>query len=182
MRINLLPKEERPLKQSTVRPGFIVGIAVLLLFGVVGFMTMREHERVGQLYAAYDRALANEAGLQRQVQGVSRLRQELAELEVREKAYQELLTEDYVAAALLPTLVERAFPGLWVEALVWDEAQVEISGYTKDMTSVSRYLNYLNERSDQASLSFVQPIESTNFILFGITVEGVRDLGQSQID
>ncbi len=182
MKINLLPKEERPRKQSAVRPEFIVGLLVLLLLGAAGFVTLRENARVDHLTMVYEKALSKEEALQAQVQGVNRLRQELAELEAREKAYQELLAEEHESAVLLPSLLEKPFPSLWIEALVWESSQVEIVGYTKDMTSVSRYLNFLNERSEESTLSFAHPAEQTDFIIFGIEVKGVRDYGQSPLD
>jgi hypothetical protein len=63
---------------------------------------------------------------------------------------------------------------LWIEGITWTDQQVNISGYSKSMTALSRYLNYLNEVSEEASLAIVRPLENTGFVLFTVEVKGVQ--------
>lgn len=58
MRINLLPKEARPLKQSQVRWEFLVGILGLLILGVVTLFSVLGHLTVSDLQTAERDALA----------------------------------------------------------------------------------------------------------------------------
>ncbi|HHT69840.1 MAG TPA: hypothetical protein GXZ85_11365 [Firmicutes bacterium] len=182
MKINLLPKEERPLKQSAVRPEFIIVLLGLLLLGAALYGAWQESLRMETLTTSIHTASLREKHLHAEAARVSQIRQELAVLEAREAVYRDLLTQEDESALALAPLVEHSFPNLWIEGLRWDVSKIELGGYTTDMTSVSRYLNYLNERSEEVHLRQSQLIEGTNFIVFRLEVEGVRAHGQSELD
>jgi Tfp pilus assembly protein PilN len=171
MRINLLPKEERPLKQSQVRWEFLVSLVGVLLLGAVLAFSWLETAKIHTLNSALTEARSREAFLQKQVQAVQSLRRDLTALETQEEKYGDLVVEQPLS--VLPALTKHPFSQLWIEALVWRDSGVELVGYTQDMTSLSLYLNYLNELSDQALLQAVYPHEGTEFFVFSIEVKGV---------
>lgn len=173
MRINLLPKEERPLKQYEVRWEFLVGLIALLLIGTVITFIGIERAKVGPLTAAYDDAVSREAALQRQAQLVTALRKDITNLEEASEVYQSLFVEKDPSLDMLPSLTQTSLTHLWIESLTWSGEVVELRGYTQEMTSLSRYLNYLNEQSEQVTLEAVYPFEETGFYLFSITAKGV---------
>jgi len=67
VRINLLPKEERPLKQSQVRWEFLVGLLGFLALAAVLVFSWVENARLQTLTAAHQDALARQTVLQAQV-------------------------------------------------------------------------------------------------------------------
>lgn len=173
MKINLLPKEERPLKQSQVRWEFLVGLVGVLALGTVLVFSWLETAKVQNLAFVYSEVQSREALLQKQVQVVQNLKKELTTLEAKEKGYTGLLVEQDQSVGLLPVLTKHPFPKLWIEALIWEKTKVELIGYTQEMTSLSQYLNYLNELGEQALLQAVYPYEGTDFFVFSIEVKGV---------
>jgi hypothetical protein len=60
VRINLLPKEERPLKQSQVRWEFLVGLLGFLALAAVLVFSWVENARLQTLTAAHQDALARQ--------------------------------------------------------------------------------------------------------------------------
>lgn len=181
MKINLLPEDERPLKQSQVRWEFLVGLIAILALGASVVFSWLETGQVTALTQTYAEALAREALLMKQVQTVEQLRKDVNALEAQLNSLEDLRATRHAELALLPSLVEHSLPQLWIEALAWNSTRVDIAGYTRDMTSLSSYLNQLNERSEEAVLSYVQPVEGTDFIVFGLEVKGVRDHGAAAL-
>lgn len=182
MRVNLLPKDQRPLKQSQVRWGFLVGLAGVLLLGATLLFSWIEINRVTSLHTSVLEAQNRDLLLQRQVQGVQTLRKEVADLEATEKSYGGLFAPRSETINLIPKLTAHPFDNLWVEASFWKGDQVELVGYTQNMTSLSQYLNYLNERSEQALLQTVHPYEETGFFVFSIQLKGVAGNDSAQLN
>ena len=75
MRINLLPKEDRPLKQSQVRWEFLVMLGGVLVLGAALVFSWVEGARLDTLNMARQEALSRETKLQRQIQELNQLRQ-----------------------------------------------------------------------------------------------------------
>ncbi len=173
MKINLLPKDERPLKQSQVRWEFLVGLIGILALGAVLLFSWIETTKLEDTVAAHRDALQREALLQKQVAQVQELRKGLTTLGNKEGEYRKLLPPDDRSLSQLPALTGHALPNLWVEALIWRQGKVELRGYTKDITSLSRYLNYLNEHSQESVLQAIRPYEGSGFSVFSIEAKGV---------
>ncbi|HHU62417.1 MAG TPA: hypothetical protein GXZ55_10770, partial [Natronincola sp.] len=94
MRINLLPREERPLKQTEVRWEFIAGlIATLLFLSVIG-VTIGATVYGNRLEAITVEAQARQAILRRQVQDVNAIQARISSHEQQESVYKELLAEE----------------------------------------------------------------------------------------
>ncbi len=181
MRINLLPKEERPLKQSQVRWEFLVDIFGLLLLGVVILFSVMANFEVNDLAAQERDALIRETRLLEEVAIVNSIRRELTDLEAKEKTYQALLVPSSELTEALPALSNHSFPGIWIESIAWDDAEVVIRGYTQDTTSLSRYLYFLNERSDEVLLTSISAVGDTGFRMFRLDVKGVDTHASSKL-
>lgn len=174
MKINLLPKEERPLKQSQVRWEFLVGLlGFLLLAGVLVFSWV-ENARFEALAHAYQDALARQELLQRQVQGVNAVRQEISALESREQLYQQVLSRSEHPLTALPEVSNHSLDQLWIEAVVCTAEKINVAGYTRDVTALSSYLNQLQTCGEEAELTHITPLDGTDFQVFGVEVKGVR--------
>lgn len=171
MKINLLPKEERPLKQSEVRWEFLVGLIAFLALGTVLLFSWLEQGQVASLTQDLNQALVREATLQKQVQTVQALRASVSSLEEQKQARLALLSPESQSLRILPQLMGHGIANLWIEGVTWREEQVELSGYTRSMTSLSQFLNYLNELSEEAILAVAHPLE--DFVVFMVEVKGV---------
>lgn len=182
MRINLLPKEERPLKQSQVRWEFLVALLGVLALGTMLVLSWIEISTANRLNVTYDDALVREYLLQGQVQAVTTLRQHVNALEARGSSYQQLIVEIPESLHILPNLLDHAFRGLWVETVFWDENKVELTGYTQDRMILTNYINFLNENHDQVQLDSLEPVDGTGFLVFTIKVEGVGARAKTQPD
>lgn len=173
MRINLLPKEERPLKQSQVRWEFMVSLLGLLALGAVLVLSYMAHSTVNTLTTVERDAQNRERALMQQVNVVNAIKKEIAALEQTEQAYLALMASDPACLTALPILTTHFFPGLWIEAMKCDKSRVELTGYTQNVTSLSQYLYYLNERSEEATLTSIRSKEGTDFRVFSVEIEGV---------
>lgn len=173
MKINLLPKEERPLKQSEVRWEFLVGLISILALGAVLLFSWIEMTRLEDATSAHRDALSREASLQRQVAQVQELRRNAADLKEKQQVFEALLPEQDGSLEHLPNLTGHAVPNLWIESLVWRAGRVELVGYTRDVTSLSRYLNYLNELSEESALQTIRAHDESGFSVFQLEVKGV---------
>jgi len=182
MRINLLPKDERPLKQSQVRWGFLVGLVGFLALAAVLTFSWVENARWQALSAAYNEALAREALLQRQVQSVTALRQQIAALEAEETLYRDLMPEQPSPAAALAVASSQAAGQLWIEKMVWSGAALRINGYTRDVAALSGYLTQLQSWAAEADLRQLTPQEGSDFHMFAIEVKGVPRSAAVELD
>lgn len=173
MKINLLPKEERPLKHSEVRWGFLVGLIAVLLLGSVSFFSWIAADKLKQATIAHQSALSREAALQKQAAQVQVLRKDLAQAAEEHANVAVLLPAPEKSLPLLPALTGHNLSQLWVETVTWQADKVELKGYTRDITHLSRYLNHLNEHSEESSLRSISPYEDSGFSVFSIEAKGV---------
>lgn len=173
MRINLLPKDERPLNQYKVRWEFLVGLLAILLLGMILTLTWLENTTIQTLRADLDIATEREIYLQAQLGKVNELKKELSELEKLDEQIVSLLFGDQTTLASVPFLTKKQNPKLWIEKLTWTDQKIELSGYTQDMLALSEQINYLRERSDLVTVKTLYPYDKTDFYLFTIEVEGV---------
>ncbi|HHT91469.1 MAG: hypothetical protein QM451_07795 [Bacillota bacterium] len=181
MRINLLPKEARPLKQSQVRWEFLVGILGLLILGVVTLFSVLGHLTVSDLQTAERDALAREARLLQEVQIVHSIRKELTQLQEKEQSHLAQIVPASQAPLALPTVSKHSFGGLWIESLQWTEAGVEVLGYTQDPISLSQYLYFLSERSEEVLIRSINNIGTTGFRVFVMEAKGVDPDGSLEL-
>ncbi|MCK9526988.1 MAG: hypothetical protein M0R49_13810 [Limnochordia bacterium] len=181
MKINLLPKEERPLKHSQVRWEFLVGLLGVLVLGTMLVFSFLEISGANRLNVAYDDALVREYLLQGQVQAVSTLRQHVSALEARGSSYQQLIVEIPESLRILPFLLDHSFKTMWIETVFWDTDKVELTGYTQDRMTLTNYINSLNESHEQVVLNSLDAIEGTGFFVFQIRIEGVGERATAQL-
>ena len=181
MKINLLPKEERPLKQSQVRWEFLVGLLGVLALGTMLVFSWLEITTANRLNVAYDDAQVREYLLQGQVQAVTTLREHVSALEARGSSYQQLIVEIPKSLGMLPFMVDHSFKTLWIETAFWDADKVELTGYTQDRMTLTNYINSLNESHEQVLLSSLDEVEGTGFLVFRIRIEGVGERAKAQL-
>lgn len=108
MKINLLPKEERPLRQSQVRWEFLVGLLGAVILGTVLVFTWLDWTTANRLQVVYDDALVREYLLQNQVQQVTTLREHVSALEARGSSYQQLIVD--IPESLRASFGSQSFP------------------------------------------------------------------------
>ncbi len=181
MRINLLPKEERPLKQSQVRWEFLVGLLGVLALGTMLVFSWLEITTANRLNVAYDDALVREYLLQSQVQAVTTLREHVRALEARGSSYQQLIVEIPHSLRILPSVLNHSFPGLWIEGVEWENEKLRLTGYTRDRITLTNYINLLSESHGQVVLMSSEAIQGTGFLVFEILIEGVGERGATQL-
>ncbi len=181
MRINLLPKEERPLKDSQVRWEFLVALLGVLALGTMLVFSWLEVSTANRIKIAYDDALVREYLLQGQVQAVTTLREHVNALEARGSSYQELIVKIPESLTILPYLLDHAFTGLWIETVIWDAKRVDLTGYTQSSMTLTSYINFLSEKHSSVQLNSLLPVEGTGFFVFEIRVEGVGERASAQL-
>lgn len=181
MKINLLPKEERPLRQSQVRWEFLVGLLGAVILGTVLVFTFLEVTTANRLQVAYDDALVREYLLQSQVQAVTTLRQHVSALEARGSSYQQLIVEIPESLRLLPMVFNHSVHGLWIETARWEGDGVYLTGYTRERLALTNYINILNESHEEVTLVTSEPAERTGFLVFEINIEGVGARAATQL-
>ena len=90
MRINLLPPDERPLKQSTVRWEFLAAALGLCLLALTVGLYLNEQAKVSQLLFQLEQWTKYEQVLQRQAQAVTELRGEINRLQSQRSSLEKL--------------------------------------------------------------------------------------------
>lgn len=177
MRINLLPREERPLKQTEVRWEFIAGLIAILLFVSVVGVSIGATVYGNRLESIQVEALARRAILQRQVQDVNEIQARIRTYEQQESIYKELLSQEGTSFKDFPRVTSHGYSQLWLESILWQPHRALISGYTTQKTNLSQYLNQIFEYSDEVELLTVYEQPGTDFHLFEIEVKGVGNRG-----
>jgi Tfp pilus assembly protein PilN len=187
MKMNLLPKDERPLKQSQVRWGFLVGLVGFLALAAALSLTWLETAKLDALSLAHQDALSREAMLRKQVQSINAIREDIKALESTESVYNELLAVQAGSFAAVPDLVDHPFTDLWIEGLIWKADTISLVGYTRNMASITGLLNYLTERSEHVELKSAQPMQvnpaqDTMFYRFAMDVQGVKASAAAELN
>lgn len=181
MKINLLPKEERPLRQSQVRWEFLVGLLGAVILGTVLVFTWLDWTTANRLQVAYDDALVREYLLQNQVQQVTTLREHVSALEARGSSYQQLIVDIPESLRALPLVVSHSLPDLWIETARWDSDSIHLAGYTRDRLALTNYINILSESHEEVTLVSSEPAGRTGFFVFEIRIEGVGARAAAQL-
>jgi Tfp pilus assembly protein PilN len=182
MKINLLPKDERPLRQSQVRWEFVIGLVGVLLLGVVSMLSVAAKLEVASLIQQEEAALAREARLLAEVRVVNEIRKELQDVGAQEELIQSLFVSNATFATAIPALSNHGFSGLWIETLQGTESGLEVHGYTEDMTSLSRYLYFLGERSEEVQIGSITTAGNTGFRMFRLVIRGGQAHGSLASD
>ena len=127
MRINLLPKEERPLKQSAVRWEFMAllfGLVLLIVINVYGFLLSVTNQTLEQEYL---QVISMKTRLSGQQQEISRLQNQIKE------SSEQAFTSIYLIGAL-----QHFSPNGWLcDALAPDEVWLESVAYSGKQILIS---------------------------------------------
>ena len=145
MRINLLPKEERPLSPKTLRWQFVVvflGIVLLFVVSVMGFISQSHLTSLKeQVHTAkqYTKVLQGQKGLVDSVQG------EIQDLREKKSQLETLITQEEPAIGeALKGILEQDLSDLWIEDVVHKNQVFRVRGYTFEMWTLSSYLSNLS--------------------------------------
>lgn len=172
MRINLIPPDERPLKASAIRWEFVVGIlGVCFVILAVGF-GLSERAKVANLTIQLDQASDYQLMLQKQVQGVNALREEIRSLESGLTKINELVAPS-ITVQVLDRILSLMDDGIWAEAVRHEQSRIVIAGYADSMDSLTRYTNNLERAEISARITRLEPQQSGGFTTFTIEVPEV---------
>lgn len=177
MRINLLPKEERPLSPKTLRWQFVVaflGIILLLTISVLGFVFQSQLTSVeDQVRSAkqYSQVLQSQKRL------VDNLQDEIQVLKNRQSQLEDLIAvPDPSICDGLRILLEQDLSGLWIEDVVYEDQKYGVRGYTFEMWKLSSYLSNISSLGWHPMVSQLSQDSNTGFITF------VLDIGKGAVD
>jgi Tfp pilus assembly protein PilN len=174
MRINLLPEEERPLKQSSIRWEFMVIFIGLVLLVTINTYAVLQSMTIRALQQEYDNALSYGDMLRNQYQQITTLQNENKDLGKKVEYYERLVNElkTAVDADALLSITEAVPEQLWLEAVILGENGVTIVGYTNESTLVTRYLQMLQLRGFEAAVNQLdQSTLSSKLFSFSITAQ-----------
>lgn len=145
MRINLLPPDERPLKQSTVRWEFLVilfGIVLLIIVSANGVLTKLD---VDTQRIELENLQNQHRGLTQQQAELRRL-QELSDgLELQATHYAAITdrTSDLVKLDNVAQVMDSVSLEMWLDSVELNSDEIIISGYTQNTAPISQFLSNL---------------------------------------
>jgi Tfp pilus assembly protein PilN len=175
MRINLLPNEERPLKQSAVRWEFMAllfGLVLLIVINVYGFLLSVTNQTLEQEYL---QVISMKTRLSGQQQEISRLQNQIKESSEQAGYYAHLL--DRCAAAFQPkwlaSVIALAPDEVWLESVAYSGKQILISGYTVDSQLITGYLQKLQQSGYETQLNAMDQ-HTLGARLFSFNISAVR--------
>lgn len=155
MRINLLPMDERPPKQSAVRWEFVVtvlGLVILIATSVHGYL---QTLRVQALQQEYNNLLGYKTLLVAQQNYIMQMQNQTQELNTQISYYQQLIqgANSILRPQDLPQVIACAPSNLWIEKAKFQGTVMLISGYTAEFPSLSTYLQNLQQQGFNAAIN-----------------------------
>ncbi|NLM70278.1 MAG: PilN domain-containing protein [Firmicutes bacterium] len=163
MKINLMPVEHRPLKQSKVRWEFVViSLGLALLIAVLGFGYM-QNLRLDALKQQYQNAVSYTNSLREQARAVQELEKEVVKQTdkltyysaLAQKSNQHGLTEQ-----VLVPIIDCVPDGLWLTEVSIDNQYTEITGYAVDFRTITEFLRNLGEQGFTAKVNSINAASS----------------------
>lgn len=173
MKINLMPVEHRPLKQSKVRWEFVViSLGLALLIAVLGFGYM-QNLRLDALKQQYQNAVSYTNSLREQARAVQELEKEVVKQTdkltyysaLAQKSNQHGLTEQ-----VLVPIIDCVPDGLWLTEVSIDNQYTEITGYAVDFRTITEFLRNLGEQGFTAKVNSIN-VASSIVVDFQIDVQ-----------
>ena len=155
MRINLLPVEERPLKQSSVRWEFLLvflGIVLLICVNVLGYL---QSAQIQALQQEHENLLSYKNMLMEQQRHISQMQAKNKDLRAGVDYYRQIAA----GADLNPqpeelVLIVSGVPEqVWLEAVELNKSNIVVSGYTVEASLVFTYLQNLQSHGYDASVN-----------------------------
>lgn len=172
MRINLIPVEQRPLKQNYIRWQFVVillGVIILIVISSLGFMKKFNVKALQQQYTA---AVEYNAILGLQVSYVKELEQHTQELAQRLNHYEQQLSVSARQSKEMLDLIMLSIPdSVWIEKVELELFQVALQGYTLNAGLVSQFLQDLSKIGFKTRVNDLKELSELSLIGFSITVQ-----------
>ena len=175
MRVNLLPHDERPLKSSTVRIGFVVAVLGAVLLLVIAGFSIFGNMQVKQLQSQYTNMVRSIDLLEKQKKQLDALQAAIGELKLAQEQYQGVMGPfaggqqnliDYIGDA-----VSKTPPGIYLERVAFYDGKVHIEGYTRDLSNLSHYIQVIKQSTLSLAVERLEPHETSGFTQFLIQVE-----------
>lgn len=177
MRINLLPKEERPLSPKTLRWQFVVAFLGVVLLAVVTVLGFISQSHLTSLEEQVHTAKHYTKILQGQKRLVDSLQSEIQALKAKQVQLETLITQEEPGIGeALKNIVEQDLAGLWIEDVVYKNQGFSVKGYTFEMWSLSSYLSNLNSSGWHSLVTQLDQDSNTGFVTF------VLDIGKGAVE
>ncbi len=178
MKLNLLPKSERPAPKRGIRPGFVfVALGILILGGTGGATVLKTMERDAMEREVLS-ARQYRISLQAQRQVVDELEAAIRQIDQHYEDWQGLQVQaaEGVHGRRLEAIIGQVTGSLWLENTETYGATTYLNGYTRDVALVSRYLYALEAAGFTVMLDSLTSQRPIGLYTFRIRVEG----GQQQ--
>lgn len=167
MKINLLPVDQRPLRQGTIRWEFLIVVLGLVLIVVINGFGYAQKLRLESLKQEYQSLNNNGMLLKSQAAAVRDLEALEAQLNEQIEYYQQIFehpTNTWFTENLT-VLTEHTPNKLWIEEFEAGYNHVSVSGYTLDSDLVPYVLEGFTQRGLEAWTSDVINNSLTSFII-----------------
>lgn len=176
MKLNLLPYNERPSPNRGVRPKFVlIVVGILLIGGVSGATVLKTMER-NAMQQEVASARQYRTSLQAQRRAVDELDAAIRRIDQHYEKWQNLQFQASkgVDGRTLEGIIAKASGPLWLESTEAHGSTTLVSGYTRDVASVSRYLHELEQTGLWVTLDSLTSQRPMGLFTFRIRVEGGR--------
>ncbi len=171
MKINLLPLDQRPLKQSKIRWEFIVSLLAFLLLIIIVWTGYTQRLNVQALEQEYQTLLSYRVILQRETSLVNALEDQERDLTKHYDHYQSLVDGSNLDFNALAKVIGSIPHGLWLESLQQSDFIVLIEGYTRDAMIISALIRNLNDLDYNTKLNQLNSISEGALTSFSIEAE-----------
>ena len=175
MRINLLPVNERPLKQSSIRWDFLVVFFGVVLLLAVNLFAYFQSIRIEALQQDYENLLSYKSLLLEQQRQIVQIQNANQELRTRIDYYEQILANSKL---VLPSeelaLVIASVPEqVWLETVELSSTNIAVSGYAVESPSITMFLQNLIHHGYDAEVDKIEQ-SSIGGRLFSFTINAQR--------
>lgn len=171
MRINLLPVEERPLKQSAVRWDFIAMFLGIILLIVVNALAYLQSVQIDALQHEYAQLMSYQNMLIDQQRQIAQVQARNQELKARLDHYR-LITDGHDPAQKeLAAVISSVPEQVWLEAVQVAGMEIVILGYTAESPLITRYIQNLELYGYSAEVGSIEPALGGRLFSFAIKAQ-----------
>ena len=143
IRVNLLPHREEKRKRRQQQFTVLAGIAAVLGLAVAGGVYLFLETQVSQQQANVNYMKGEIAKLDKEIEEIRKLRDEINALLARKQIIEALQTDRARAVELLDQLVRQTPDGVYIKTVKQDGLKVNISGYAQSNARVSTLMRNL---------------------------------------
>ncbi len=176
MKINLLPAEKRPLRSNQIRWEFVILLITFLGFTAITAFSFLERSNLDSLQHEFDGLVQYRSILQLQRARAEEMQAEVSAIKAEHARMTKILkkSEDGFTISLLDQIQASVMQDIYFERFVKSTSVVELRGYTENLTSLTQFIQRLEDFGNGTRIRDLRHDERHPFLRFYLEIERRR--------